>query len=258
MRTGFLAPGSVSVLLEACVDSVESALAAQQGGAARIELCAGLIEGGTTPSAGMIALCRERLTVPVHVLIRPRGGDFLYDAGEVDVMLRDIGTARELGADGVVVGALQRDGAVDVPVTRALIAAARPLRVTFHRAFDVCRDPWDALETLIGLGVDIVLTSGQQASAAEGAHMIGDLVRRAAGRLVILAGGGIHEGNIAEVVRRTGVREVHVRGASAVASAMEHRNPALSFLKSLPADDAREVTDTARIRRMVELLGQTR
>src|SRR5712691_10469174 len=137
---------SESVLVEACVDSIESALAAARGGAHGIELCANLVEGGTTPSAGTLAVCRERLDIPIHVLVRPRGGDFLYTATEFTVMLEDIRRAKQAGAEGVVTGALRADGEIDTDRTRELIGAARPLRVTFHRAFDVCRDPAAALE----------------------------------------------------------------------------------------------------------------
>ena len=153
------------ILVEACVDSVESALAAARGGAHRIELCANLVEGGTTPSAGTLAVCRARLEIPIFVLIRPRGGDFLYSAAELAVMLEDVRRAKETGAHGIVTGVLRADAEIDQDRTGALIAAARPLRVTFHRAFDVCRDAGRALETLIALGVERVLTSGQAATA---------------------------------------------------------------------------------------------
>src|SRR6266436_5117168 len=194
---------SEGVLVEACVDSIESALAAVRGGAHGIELCANLVEGGTTPSAGTLAVCRERLDIPIHVLVRPRGGDFLYTATEFTVMLEDIRRAKQAGA-------VRADGEIDTDRTRELIGAARPLRVTFHRAFDVCRDPAAALETLIVLGVDRVLTSGQAATAPQGAQAIARLVRQAADRTAILPGGGIAEDNVAALVRATGVTEVHL------------------------------------------------
>ncbi|HET9708635.1 MAG TPA: copper homeostasis protein CutC [Gemmatimonadales bacterium] len=183
-------------MLEACVDSVESALSAQAGGADRVELCDNLLEGGTTPSAGVIALCCARLRIPVHVLIRPRGGDFVYSDLELDVMRRDIAVARQHGAQGVVFGILLPDGAIDVPRTGALVAAARPLRVTFHRAFDFTADPDQALDDLIALGVDRLLTSGQAATALDGTGILARLVRRAAGRIAIAAGGGLSEENV--------------------------------------------------------------
>lgn len=241
------------VLVEACVDSVESAVAAEQGGAGRIELCDNLIEGGTTPSAGAILGCRERLRIPVFVMIRPRGGDFLYSDIEFEVMRRDIAVAKELGAHGVVFGILRRDGSVDVERTRVLVEEARPLAVTFHRAFDVCRDPDEALEALIALGIDRVLTSGQAAKAEEGIPTIAALVRQAAGRIGILPGGGIDESNVARIVAETGAREVHVRGTSIQPSPMEYRNPRVDFGgRIVAAEDAREVTDPARIRRMIQ------
>src|SRR2546425_1051672 len=172
------------ILIEACIDSVESALAAEAGGAGRVELCDNLIEGGTTPSAGTIAECRACIGIPIFMMIRPRGGDFLYSEVEREVMRRDIAHAKTLGADGVVLGLLERDGTVDVERTRPLVDAARPLAVTFHRAIDVARDPEEALDALVAMGVDRVLTSGQAATALEGAVVIGGLVRRARGRLL--------------------------------------------------------------------------
>src|SRR5256885_4214582 len=178
------------IVVEACVDSIESALAAARGGAHRIELCANLIEGGTTPSAGTLAVCRARLDIPIFVLVRPRGGDFLYSAAELAVMLEDIRRSKQAGAQGIVTGVLSADGEIDADRTRELITAARPLQVTFHRAFDVCRDAARALETLVALRVERVLSSGQAATAPEGAETIARLVRQAAGRIGGLPGGG--------------------------------------------------------------------
>ena len=212
------------VLVEACVDSIESAAAAAEGGARRLELCANLVEGGTTPSAGTIALARE-LDVALHVMIRPRSGDFCYTAREFESMRHDVREARRCGADGVVFGLLAPDGTIEEGRTRILIEEARPLQVTVHRAFDLSRDPVEALDTLIALGVDRVLTSGQQATALEGVPLIRSLVKRAAGRIGILPGGGITAANVADVVRATGVREVHVHAARSFSSPMLYRNP---------------------------------
>ena len=243
----------MSVLVEACVDSVVSALAAQRGGASRIELCDNLVEGGTTPSAGTIALCRDRLRIPIYVMIRPRGGDFRYSPVELDVMRRDIAAAQALGADGVVLGLLRPDGTVDRRRTRALIALARPLDVTFHRAIDVARDPIAALDDLLSLGVDRVLTSGQSRTALAGAGVIAALVERAAGRLEVLAGGGVDETNAREVVARTGVREIHVRGTSPAKSAMRYKSRRVRMGGAAPADEfTLPVTDARRIRRIVQ------
>lgn len=245
-----------SVLVEACVDSVESALAAQAGRAGRVELCANLVEGGTTPSAGTIALARERLDVPLFVIVRPRGGDFLYAAEEREVMRRDVELARRMGADGVVVGALTPDGRVDEPVTRMLVDAARPMQVTFHRAFDLARDPHEALDALLALGVDRVLTSGAAPTALEGAGTLAALVRQAGGRLVVLAGGGITEENVSRVVALSGVREVHVRGAVRVESRMRHRRPGIAFGKPYTPDEySRVVTSAERVRHVVAACG---
>jgi len=234
-----------TILVEACVDSIESAAAAAQGGAGRIELCANLVEGGTTPSAGTIALAGE-LGLVVHVMIRPRGGDFCYTAREFDSMQRDVHEARRLGADGVVFGVLAPDGTIDADRSRILIEAARPLRVTVHRAFDVSRDPEEALDTLIGLGVDRVLTSGQQAVVTDGLPLVRSLVRWGAGRIGILPGGGITAANVAEVVRATGVREVHVHAARAFPSPMVFRNPKVLMGQPYMPDEYRRLETTAQ------------
>ena len=243
------------LLVEACVDSIESALAAAAGGAHRIELCANLVEGGTTPSAGTLAVCRARLDIPIFVLIRPRGGDFLYSAPELAVMMEDIRRAKQAGAHGVVTGVLRADGGIDEDRARELIAAARPLQVTFHRAFDVCRDAAAALETLITLGVDRVLTSGQAATAPEGAQTIARLVRQAAGRIGILPGGGITAENAAALVQATGVTEVHLTGAVTQQSGMTFRAPTVVIGNAAPRSEYEwSVTDAERIRSVVRLL----
>jgi copper homeostasis protein len=160
--------GIMSIVLEICIDSVEAAMAAQQGGANRVELCADLLEGGTTPSAGTIHLARRSIDIDLNVIIRPRGGDFCYTPVEFEVMKLDIETAKAAGANGVVIGVLNEDGSVDADRTSELVTLARPMSVTFHRAFDMARDPYQALETLIDLGVDRVLTTGQESSVLEG------------------------------------------------------------------------------------------
>ena len=244
------------ILIEACVDSVESGVAAEDGGAGRVELCANLIEGGTTPSDGTLALCRERLNIPIRVLVRPRGGDFLYSDIDFEIMLRDVRRTKELGADGVVIGLLDPDGSIDRERTTQLIDAAQPMGVTFHRAFDVCRDPEEALEQLIDLGVDRVLTSGQAAGAPDGIPTIARLVQLAAGRIGILPGGAIDESNVVDVVRGTGVREVHLRGSVDVESEMTFRAPQVEIGNPPPPNDyVREVTDAGVIRRIGQLLG---
>lgn len=241
-----------AVLVEACVDTVGSAAAAEAGGAGRVELCADLLEGGTTPSPGTITLARERLGIPLFVLVRARAGDFLYDRDEVEAMRRDVAFARAAGADGVVVGALTADGRVDAAVTRTLLDAARPMAVTFHRAFDVARDQDEALDALLALGVDRVLSAGGAPDARTGAPRLAALVRRAGGRLGVLAGGGIRAEHVAALVAATGVREVHVRGAAPVGSAMRHRRPDVAFRRPPPADEyARLETSAAEVARVV-------
>jgi copper homeostasis protein len=238
------------LIIEVCVDSVESAMAAERGGADRVELCDNLLEGGTTPSAGAIAVARQHLGLKLHVIIRPRGGDFCYSDVEFAVMRHDIGLAKQLGADGVVIGILTGDGDIDIERTRALIELARPLSVTFHRAFDMARDPYQALEDLIGLGVDRILTSGQEPSVLEGLDMIADLVQRAGDRVIIMPGGGT-ERNIQKVVARSGVREVHVTGTTSVESSMRFRNQRVFMGGELrPPEYTRLTTDPERIRQL--------
>jgi copper homeostasis protein len=236
------------LMYEVCVESVEAALAAQTGGADRVELCADLLEGGITPSTGTIAVTREMIRIRLHVIIRPRGGDFCYSDAEFAVMLRDVETARALGADGIVIGVLNPDGSVDAERTDALISAARPMSITFHRAFDVTRDPFEALETLITLGADRVLTSGQEASALEGAEVIAELVRRADDRIIVMAGGGIREGNVRRVVAATGVREIHFTAGAQSESRMTYRNTRVHMGGALrPPEYSINATDPARV-----------
>src|SRR2546430_2320968 len=194
----------MTVLVEACVDAIDAAQEAEKGGAGRIELCGELLQGGVTPSAGLIGAVKERVEIPLFVLVRPRTGDFLYTADERDVMLRDVALAKSLDADGVVIGALTAEGDVDVETTQALIAAARPMQVTFHRAFDFARDPDSAMDALMKLGVDRVLTSGGATTALEGAASLKRLAHRAGGVVTILAGGSITASNVAEIVRLSG------------------------------------------------------
>lgn len=243
-----------SILIEACVDSVASALAAERGGAGRVELCDNLFDGGTTPSAGMILAVKSAVRIPVYVIIRPRGGGFVYEDHELGVMRLDIEAARLLGADGLVVGALTPAGMVDEDRLRLLVDAAGGLAVTFHRAFDLIRDQEAALETLVRHRVAHVLTSGGASTAIDGASAIGAIVRRAAGRIHVMAGGGIREETVQEIVHRTGVREVHVRGTRLAGSRMTGGREAVPLRKPMPEDEsALEETDEGRIRDLVRL-----
>jgi copper homeostasis protein len=199
------------ILIEAAVETVESALAAERGGANRIELCADLSDGGTTPGAELIAAVSERTRVPVLVMIRPRTGGFVYSDDEIEAMSRDIELARRIGVAGIVTGPLTSHGRIDVAQTRTLLSAAAGLPVTFHRAFDMTADPVYALEQLIDLGVSRVLTAGGATTAADGADAIAALVDHARRRIAVIAGGGIREQNVRNVISRTGVGEIHTR-----------------------------------------------
>ena len=217
-------------LLEIAADGLRSAIAAEAGGGDRIELCAGLGEGGTTPSHGVIAATRHAVRIPVFVLIRPRNGDFVYDAREIEAMCSDIRDCAALGCEGVVIGALDADGGVDVDACHVMIDAAKGLEITFHRAYDAVADRAHALEQIIELGCSRVLTSGAARGAPEGVDAIAASVRQAAGRIVILSGAGINAGNLGELVARTGGQEFHASARGLVHSPMRYRNPALEGL----------------------------
>lgn len=236
-------------VLEIAANSLGSALAAQEGGAHRIELCDNLGDGGTTPSYGTLVIARDRLRIPLYVLIRPRTGDFCYDAAELQVMLRDIELCAKVGCDGVVIGALDAQGDVDEAVCRELIATAGPLGVTFHRAFDAARDQDRALDTIIGLGSERVLTSGGEANALAGAERIAGFVKQAGSRLCMMAGSGLDAGNIQAVALRSGASEFHGSGRAMRASLSRHRN---DRLPGLEADWWQ--TDAGIVRAMVEAL----
>jgi len=198
---------------------------AEAGGAKRVELCAGIPEGGTTPSYGTIRAAQALTsTIDINVIIRPRGGDFLYTPAEIQTMLFDIGMAKQMGVHGIVLGCLTKEGDVDVALMKQLKKAAGTLSVTFHRAFDVCRDPFTALEQLIDLGCDRILTSGQQPDAVKGIPMIAALVRQAAGRIIIMPGCGVRAGNIAQLERETGATEFHTSARRVILSRMVYRN----------------------------------
>jgi copper homeostasis protein len=220
---------SDQVLIEVCVDSVASALAAERGGAARVEVCSNLLEGGVTPSAGLIEQVRARTSIGLHVMIRPRGGDFCYTREEFEIVRCDIIAAKNLRADGVALGILDAHGMVDTDRTRQLVELARPLRVTFHRSFDMSADLFRALEDVCGTGADRLLTSGGEKTAREAVERIAQLVKAARGRITIMACGGIKHDNVASIIERTGVKEIHVGLRSPVVSPMLHRNPRISL-----------------------------
>jgi copper homeostasis protein len=210
--------------LEICAFNLPSALIAQQAGADRIELCSSPHEGGTTPSAGMIRTARERLRIALYPIIRPRGGDFLYSDEEFQVMLRDIHYCKQLGCNGVVIGMLMTDGTVDKARCARLVELAWPLGVTFHRAFDWVADPFEALETIISIGCERILTSGQKPTAEEGAGLIDRLVREADDRIVIMPGSGVRSVNIVDLTEKTGASEFHTSARLVQASGMSFVN----------------------------------
>lgn len=243
---------------EVCANSVESCVVAQAGGADRVELCAGIPEGGTTPSCGDMATARELLTTTrLHVIIRPRGGDFLYSPVEQRIMLKDIETARSLGADGVVFGCLTPEGDIDLPLMERLMTAAQGMSVTFHRAFDVCRDPHKALEDIIALGCHRILTSGQQPTAEAGIPLLRELQQQAQGRIILLAGCGVNEGNIARIASQTGISEFHFSAREQVESQMRFRNPQVSMGGTVCIEEySRPVTTVRRVRQTIDALQQ--
>ena len=241
---------------EICANSVESCVEAQRGGADRVELCAGMPEGGTTPSYGDIIMARRVLTTTkLHVIIRPRGGDFLYSDLEKEIMLEDVRMARRLGVDGVVFGALTAEGDVDMEFMRQLMAEAEGMSVTFHRAFDVCRDPREALEQIIELGCERILTSGQMPKAEEGVVLLRELVERAGERIVIMPGCGVNASNIAHIAEVTGAREFHFSGRSKRDSGMIFRRSRVSMGGAVVIDEySRDVTDIEIVKETIDRL----
>lgn len=242
-------------IFEVCLEGVDGAIAAQRGGAQRIELCAALVEGGITPSLGTIQACRDAVDIDIMVMIRPRGGDFLYSSAELDAMAKDIEACKSIGVTGVVFGMLKEDGQIDQNATRELLQLAQPLSVTFHRAFDVARDPFQSLDTLIELGVNRVLTSGQQATVPEGKEVIRQLIERSADHIGILPGCGITPENVVEMVRYTGAKEFHATAFSPQESGMIYRNDRVYMgIPGLPEYE-RQLTSADEVRRFLKCFG---
>jgi len=241
------------ILIEACVNSPQSAIEAEKGGAHRVELCDNLYEGGTTPSAASIIFTRKNIGIGLNVIIRPRGGDFVYSDMEIEIMLQDIAFCKQIGVDGVVLGVLTPDGNVDIFNTKRLTQAAFPMNVTFHRAFDMVADPYKALEDIILCGCDRILTSGLQNKAIEGKDMIASLVTQADNRIIIIAGSGINDQNAASLVRYTDVKEIHTSSKTAYQSKMVFRNPNV-FMGGIPQIPEYEkyVTDALKIKAIVD------
>lgn len=240
-------------IIEICANSAQSCVEAEAGGAKRVELCAGIPEGGTTPSYGEIRMA-QRLTskIDINVIIRPRGGDFLCTEAEIGSMLLDIELCKQLGVHGVVFGCLTKEGDIDVPLMHRLIETAAPLSVTCHRAFDVCRDPFRAMEELIDLGCDRILTSGQQSDAVKGIPMIKQLVERADDRIIIMPGCGVREENIALIEQETGAKEFHTSARSVLYSRMEYRNEQVPMGSNVVTSEFETVqTDREKVKRVV-------
>lgn len=245
----------MSLLVEICIDSVASACTAEASGAGRVELCSALSEGGVTPSIGLIEAVRNNVRIPVNVIIRPRGGDFLYSDMEFSVMRRDIERAGEAGADGIVTGILNRDGTVDIERTALLASFAAPMSVTFHRAFDMCRDPFKALEDVIATGAVRILTSGHARSALDGAKVIRELILSAGNRIIIMPGGGIDEYNVALLANSTGAREYHLSGRRHSESMMTFRRKGIYLGdKRLQSEYATKTADADTISSIIKIL----
>ncbi|KAM8860021.1 copper homeostasis protein cutC homolog isoform 1-T1 [Spinachia spinachia] len=256
-------------LMEACVDSVESAVNAEQGGAGRLELCSSLLEGGLTPSQGLLHVVKQCVKIPVYVMVRPRGGDFLYSDQEVEVMKKDIELMKRHGADGLVLGALTEDGRVDgercmeflggaCAPSHLWAAAAQHLPVTFHRAFDMVHDPVAALETLVSLGFQRLLTSGCENSALEGLPLIKQLIDQAKGRIAIMPGGGITDRNVQRILEGTGAQEFHCSARSSRDSAMKFRNTSVTMGASFSAPEyGLKVADVSKVRTLIAIARNT-
>lgn len=243
-------------VLEACVDSVESAIAAQQGGAKRVELCGNLIIGGTSPGKALFQAVRKYTDLEIRVLLRPRFGDFCYDEYEFEIMKEDVQMYRELGADGIVTGILLPDGRLDSVRMGELIREAGNADVALHRAFDVCSDPYETLEDAVDLGIRTILTSGQKNSAWEGRELLRELVRRSDGRIEILVGAGVSPETIEKLVLFTGARAYHMSGKVTLESRMQFRRDGVSM--GFPGFSEYEIwkTDADNIRRAVDVLEQ--
>lgn len=241
------------IQIEVCCFSLADCHAAQQAGANRIELCSGLSDGGLTPSAGLIQLVNQQISLPVWVMIRPRGGDFVYNEEELAVMQADIQLAKQAGVNGLVLGCLNPNGTVDERITRQLIELAAPLPVTFHRAFDLTHDPFEGVEAIIRTGAVRILTSGQQPTAEAGANLLRALTRQAAGRIEIMAGAGVNAHN-AKLLAETGVDALHLSGQQRTDSPMQFRSPTVRMASAVQREYDRIGTSEERVSSLIAVL----
>ncbi|XP_031567091.1 copper homeostasis protein cutC homolog [Actinia tenebrosa] len=242
------------VLMEVCVDSVESAMNAEKGGAQRLELCGNLMEGGTTPTPGMLAVIKQNVSIPVFVMIRPRGGDYLYSQQEFNVMKEDLKCLKKHGADGIVFGILNEKGQIDVSRNKELLELSRPLPVTFHRAFDMVKDPKESLEDLIHIGFERVLTSGLDSTVLDGLPVIKELNTQANKRITIVPGGGITERNLERILQGTGVEEFHCSARESSTSLMEYRNSHVFMGGALrPSEFQIKTTSCDRVKAIIKI-----
>lgn len=239
----------MSYLIEIATSDFITTRSAVQGGADRIELCANLAEGGTTPSAGMIRQCRESFDVLLYPIIRPRGGDFLYSEEEFQIMLHDVKLCRELSCDGVVIGMLLADGRIDLSRTARLVEAAYPLGVTFHRAFDRCLDPFEALEQLIEVGCERILTSGQKPAAPDGVELIGQLNKAADYRITIMPGSGVRVDNVRQLADQTGCTELHSSLRRKTKSRMDFIHPGFAASEESYMNNSIDPEEVAQLKK---------
>jgi copper homeostasis protein len=247
----------MAVTIEIAAFNIESAMHAQKGGADRVELCDNPAEGGTTPSFGTMEIVRQALSIDVYAMIRPRGGDFVYSAYEYHAMRRDIEMCKRASLDGVVLGILKPDGTIDKERCRKLIEAARPLKVTCHRAFDFTRDAYEALEDCIEAGFDRILTSGRMPTAEAGVGLIKELVKRSAGRISVMAGAGITGKNVLGIINGTGVNQIHLSARTYKPSTHTRYNHQVSLKESLPDDSGKWVADEEKINEIARLVKRT-
>lgn len=243
----------MTITIEVCVDNIESLLTAQQSGANRIELCSALALGGLTPNAGFVQKSIDLTTIPLYTIIRPRAGDFVYSEQEIDIMVSDIKFMKLLGIEGVVIGALTSDGDIDEAALKRLMSASRDIGVTFHRAFDLCNDPKQALEILINAGCERILTSGQQAKAEQGCELIKQLVAQADGRISIMPGAGVNPKNAEKIIALTQVKELHLSGKTTRKSAMK-LNSAVQMGTKAEADSLISITCAKTISELVNVV----